>query len=465
MKVKQTAYAILLMSLSLPVITSAQNTKPAPFREGDRVVFAGNSITEAAFYPLYIWQYYQLHFPERRITVLNAGVGGDVAGQIRDRFEDDVLRQKPTVVVLNFGMNDSRYFEYFNQPQEKVRKEAVATSLASFRQLEKKIKAQSGLRTIMMTSSPFDESRGGSNNKFTGKHQTMLEIAEFQEAAAKRNKWGFVDLLRPMTAINQREQKKDSMFTLTGPDRIHPGNAGHMAMAWLFLKAQGLDGEVVADVKLNANSGQLQRSRNAVVSAVRTGNQGISFDYLARSLPFPADSNARVWENPQKQYEVLQVIPFTSEMNQELLSVDGLKPEARYSLKIDNREIGVWTGAQWAKGINLAEQSRTPQYQQALQVADLNLQYREIEQKLRAYYWLQFNYFKKKNLMYRDDQVALDSAMNANDWGVASKRDNYKEARKKEVREQWQRSLQEIADRIYTINKPERHRIEIVEQP
>ena len=454
-----------MISLSLPAIAPAQNSKPSPFKDGDRVVFAGNSITEAGFYPLYIWQYYQLHFPERRITVLNAGVGGDVAGQIRDRFEEDVLRQKPTVVVLSFGMNDSRYFEYFNQPQEKVRKEAVATSLASFNQLEKKIKAQSGLRTIMMTSSPFDETRGGSNNKFTGKYQTMLEIAKFQEAAAKRNKWGFVDLLRPMTVINQREQKKDSMFTLTGPDRIHPGNAGHMAMAWLFLKAQGLHGEVVADVKMDAKSGKIQQSRNATVAAVRTNSEGISFDYLARSLPFPADSSARVWENPQKQYEVLQVIPFTSEMNQELFTVTGLKPERSYSLKIDDREIGVWTGAQWGKGVNLAAQSNTPQYQQAAQVADLNLQYRDIEQKLRAYYWLQFNYFKKKDMLYRDDQAALDSAMSANDWGVASKRDNYKEARKKEVREQWERTLQEIADRIYTINKPQRHRVEIVEKP
>ena len=68
-------------------------------------------------------------------------------------------------------------------------------------------------------------------------------------------------------------------------------------------------------------------------------------------------------------------------------------------------------------------------------------------------------------MLYRDDQAALDSAMSANDWGVASKRDNYKEARKKEVREQWERTLQEIADRIYTINKPQRHRVEIVEKP
>jgi Lysophospholipase L1 and related esterases len=164
----------------------AQVKAPAPFANGDRVVFAGNSITEAGFYGMYIWQYYQLHFPEKRITVLNGGIGGDVAGQILNRFELDIMPLKPTVLVLTFGMNDSRYFEYFNKPQEEVRKEAVATSFKSYQQLEKKLKALPGVRKILMTSSPFDETRGGSNNKFTGKFKTMQAIAAFQKKLLKK---------------------------------------------------------------------------------------------------------------------------------------------------------------------------------------------------------------------------------------------------------------------------------------
>lgn len=447
----------LLVGGMLTALTGmAQLKGPAPFKAGDRVVFAGNSITEAGFYEMYIWQYYQLHFPTQRITVMNGGVGGDVAGQINDRFEMDIMRLKPSVVVLTFGMNDSRYFEYFNQPQEKVRQEAVATSFKSYQLLEAKLKALPNVRKVLMTSSPFDETRGGSNNRFTGKYKTMLEIAAFQEEAAKKNNWNFVDLMRPMTEINEREQKKDSMFTLTGPDRIHPGNAGHMAMAWLFLRAQGLAGNVVADVAVDAN-GKLIRSVNSAVSAIKPANGGVSFDYLAKSLPFPSDSNSRIWENPQKQYEALKVIPFTEEMNQELLTVAGLDKGTQYVLTIDGQVIGNWSGDEFAKGLNLAMLSNTPQYRQAKQVAELNFQYRNIEQKLRAYYWLQANYFMKRKMLFRDDQAAMDSVAVSNDWAVASKRDNYIDGRKKEIRQGWEKLLTEIADRIYTINRPKQH--------
>jgi lysophospholipase L1-like esterase len=441
----------------------AQIKAPAPFKAGDRVVFAGNSITEAGFYELYVWQYYQLHFPNQRITVCNAGIGGDVAGQINDRFDLDLVRLKPSVLVLTFGMNDSRYFEYSNTPQEKVRAEAVATSFKSFQQIETKLKALPNVSKVMMTSSPFDETRGGSNNRFTGKYKTMLEIAAFQEEAAKKNGWAFVDLMRPMQEINEREQQKDSMFTLTGSDRIHPGNAGHMVMAWLFLRAQGLAGNVVADVAIDAN-GKLIRSANSTVSAIKQSNGQLSFDYLAKSLPFPSDSNSRLWDNPQKQYEALNVTPFTKEMNQELLTVGGLEKAQQYEISIDGRSIGSWSGADLDKGINLALVSSTPQYQQAKQVAELNFQYRVIEQKLRAYYWLQFNYFKKKNMLFKDDQASLDSAWIANDWAVASKKENYVDGRKKEIRQLWEKTMTEIADRIYTINKPRVHHFTVIKK-
>jgi Domain of unknown function (DUF303). len=267
-----------------------------------------------------------------------------------------------------------------------------------------------------------------------------------------------------MTAINRREQQKDSMFTLTGPDRIHPGNAGHMAMAWLFLKAQGMAGKVVADVRLDAAGGKLLKAENSTVKAIDTANGQLSFDYLAKSLPFPFDSTARVFENPQKQYEVLKVIPFTEEMNREMLAVGGLAKDKRYELLIDGTPVGIWTGDEFKQGINLALVSSTPQYRQAKQVAELNLQYREYEQKLRAYYWLQANFFKKHHMLFQDDQAAYDSAAVSKEWAVDSKVGNYAEARKNEVRAQWRKAMQDIVDRIYTINKPVVHRFVIREK-
>lgn len=433
--------------------------QPAPFKNGDRIVFAGNSITEAGFYETYIWDYYLLHFPQRKIQIMNGGIGGDVAAQMLARLDDDILLKKPNVVVLTFGMNDSRYFEYFIRPEATVRKEAVATSLASYEAIEKRFQALPDVQKIIMTSSPYDENMTGPKNNFHGKYVTMLEIANFQLASAKKNQWGFVDLMRPMNEIDLREQKRDTNYTLTGPDRIHPGKAGHLAMAYFFLASQGLKGNVVADVSINAANKKLVRATNSQVTNIKSTDDKMSFDYMANSLPFPIDSISSMWGNPQKQSEVLSVIPFINDFDKELLTVGGLRPSENYTLKIDGLNIGKWSGAEFGKGINLAVLSNTPQYKQAQKVADLNIQYHDIEGKMRSYYWLQFNFFRKKNMFYQDDEAAMDS-VNTNaktDWAVASKKDNYKDARKKEVRDGWEKQMKEIMDNMYVVNQPIKH--------
>lgn len=79
------------------------------------------------------------------------------------------------------------------------------------------------------------------------------------------------------------------------------------------------------------------------------------------------------------------------EMNQELLKVTGLKGD--HTLFIDDEEIGVWSGEEWTKGINLANETKTPQYQQALAVMHLNEYRWEIEREFRQYAWIQFCFF------------------------------------------------------------------------
>jgi len=63
----------------------------APFKNGDRVAFVGNSITDGGHFHSYVWLYYMTHFPDMRISCFNVGIGGDVAKQIARRFDTDVL--------------------------------------------------------------------------------------------------------------------------------------------------------------------------------------------------------------------------------------------------------------------------------------------------------------------------------------------------------------------------------------
>jgi lysophospholipase L1-like esterase len=436
-----------------------------PFRPGERVAFVGNSITEAGYYESYIWLYYMLHFPGRRITVYNGGIGGDAAKNIVARLDDDVFAKKPTTICLTFGMNDSGYWQFLQANADSTARERIRECRSYFDQITKRLKDYPAGK-IMITSSLYDETVKNPQNYFPNKSRAMDAIAAFQEQAAADNHWGFVDFLHPMTAITLREQQRDSTFTLTGSDRIHPGNAGHFVMAYLFLKQQGMAGKPVADVLIDAATGKIGRSENCQLSALNVGHDNghveVRVDYLANSLPFPQDSIPRLWGNPHRQTEALNVIPFNEEMNREMFTIKGLG-SGNFTVSIDGWPIGTWTGDELAKGINLALQTNTPQYEQAMSILWLNEERMALEAKLRAYYWLQFDYFRDAGLLYADNERAMDS-VNANapkNWAVASKKDNYRAARYPAVRAAWQKEMEMLIDEIYRVNQPRKHTIVI----
>ncbi|MHA4895720.1 SGNH/GDSL hydrolase family protein [Pedobacter sp. PWIIR3] len=430
--------------------------KLKPFKKDERVVFAGNSITEAGLYGSYIWLYYMTHFPDRRIEVMNAGVGGDVAEQIYARLDGDILKKKPTVLAVTFGMNDSKYFEYLdkkNPVTDQKRAEIVKVAHDSYLKIEQRLKALPSITKILMASSPYDETAKMEGNVFLGKSKTMQNIVDFQLNSAKQNNWGFVDFFHPMTEINKREQQANPAYTNTGTDRIHPGSAGHFIMAYLFLKSQGLENSKIADVSIDAVRKRVIKSDNATISNLQGLPKGISFNYLAKSLPYPIDTVPRVWMNFQVQTEALSVIPFVNEFDQELLTVSGLKGK-NYKVTIGGKVIGNWTATDLAKGINLATIKSTPQYIQALKVMTLNNNRREIESKFRNYYWVEYDFLKDKGLLFARNQVALDTIqanVPKNGW-LNVKKNDYQEIVKDEAGVQ--RKMTDLVDEIYKINKP-----------
>jgi len=451
--------------LILTVKAGVSQPSPEPFKDGDRVVFAGNSITEAGFYETYIWLYYITHFPEKRITVYNGGIGGDVARQIYVRLDDDLLAKKPTVLTINFGMNDSRYFEYWmhKEKTDSVRQDAIDTSRSWFEKMRAQLNEHPELKKIMISSSPYDETVKNGKDPFWGKYKTMEGIIAFQKEAAKKDGWAYVDLFYPMTKMDEAGQKKDSAFTLTGPDRIHPGNAGHLVMAYLFLKAQGLANKPIADVKLDAKAKKLISADNAAVTDITGSGSDLIFTYNASSLPFPIDSVSHSWGNPQKQNEALDVIPFTKEFNAELLTVKGLDNSAKYSLSIDGKVINHFSGAELMKGINLTQYGNTPQYEQARKIAELQLQRKDLEDKIRAFYWVSFNYLLERGWFMKNTDEITDSVMAKakTDWAIASKKDQYLIMRDKHIRERTVEEMDAMTEKMYALAKPVAHKVEI----
>ena len=425
-----------------------------PFKKGERVVFVGNSITHGGHYHSFVWLYYMTRFPNKPITIMNAGIGGESAWDIKDRLDYDVFDRKPTYVTLTFGMNDTGYDIFWKENAKELSEQRIEKSLESFREIEKRLLAENKMTKVLIGGSPYDETTKLNSLLFLHKNDAILKIIDAQRKAAKKNGWGFVDFNQPMVQISLEEQKKDSTFTFCRVDRIHPDNDGQMVMAYLFLKAQGLAGVEVSDISIDANNKNLLSHRNCKVSKLKKEAGGLSFDYLANSLPYPLDSIPRGWGQKKSQAEVLKVVPFMEEMNRETLKVTGLK--GNYKLLIDNEEIGTWSGDELAKGINLAAESKTPQYQQALAVMHLNEYRWEIEKTFREYAWCEFGFFQQKGLLFADDRKAIevmDENLDKNVW-LKGRRDMYSKMMFEAVRDARQQEMEVLINKIYEINKP-----------
>ena len=88
------------------------------FESGDKVLFIGDSITDcgrrdAHAAPLgngYVRKITELitaKYPERQITYINKGIGGDIVEGLESRWDIDVIDEKPKWLSVKIGINNA----------------------------------------------------------------------------------------------------------------------------------------------------------------------------------------------------------------------------------------------------------------------------------------------------------------------------------------------------------------------
>ncbi|MCY4570660.1 MAG: SGNH/GDSL hydrolase family protein [Candidatus Poribacteria bacterium] len=87
------------------------------FQSGDKVLFIGDSITDCgrrdAHAPLghgYVRKITELitaKYPERQITYVNKGIGGDIVEGLESRWDIDVIDEKPKWLSVKIGINNA----------------------------------------------------------------------------------------------------------------------------------------------------------------------------------------------------------------------------------------------------------------------------------------------------------------------------------------------------------------------
>ena len=87
------------------------------FESGDKVLFIGDSITDCgrrdAHAPLghgYVRKITELitaKYPERDITYVNMGIGGDIVEGLENRWDTDVIAERPNWLSVKIGINNA----------------------------------------------------------------------------------------------------------------------------------------------------------------------------------------------------------------------------------------------------------------------------------------------------------------------------------------------------------------------
>ncbi|HMC58417.1 MAG TPA: SGNH/GDSL hydrolase family protein [Candidatus Solibacter sp.] len=335
-------------------------------RDGDRVVFFGDSITDQRLYTTFTETYVVTRFPRLNVTFVHSGWGGDrvtggSGGPIDVRLYRDVLPYSPTVLTIMLGMNDGRYRAY-DQP-------LFDEFAAGYKHIVDLMKRNfPGIRITAVEPSPYDDVTRAP--LFEGGYNAVLvRYSDFLKQLAAEQKLGLADLNTPVVAALEKANAADSANAAKLiPDRIHPGAAGHLLMAEALLKAWNAPA-LVTDVEIDAGRKEAVRQLGTHIADLRSA-KSIAWTQTDEALPMPVDMRDPLVALAMRSSD------FMDALNRQPLKVRGLAA-GRYTVKIDGEPAGAFTAAELAAGVDLTALP-TPMARQAAEVHALTLRHNNI---------------------------------------------------------------------------------------
>ena len=336
--------------------SQAKSPAVAPFRDGDVVLFVGDSITRGGLFHSNLFLYYVTRYPQMKLQFYNSGKSGDNAVGTLARVPWDGLQHKPNVAVVMLGMNDAVVGQSQDRPLANLEKLVIALK-------------EAGCRVVQVGPTIYDETVDVPTKASIGKNAALQAYSAGVRAMAARLGNEFVDFYEPLQTYNLAHQQDDPKFTIVGADRVHPGAAGHYLMARTFLQAQGEKTADEATIRIDFLESRLVEQYQCRIEDLTLAAEEISFTCVSHHLP---------WVPELKTQEARRSMPPAYRERGEFFQVRDL-PAGRYALLIDDREIGVFTDRELNVGVRFGEKLPTPEYEQALRVAKLNERRHDIE--------------------------------------------------------------------------------------
>lgn len=362
--------SILFLTIAL-LLAQSPSTNAADrgefyLKDGDRVVFYGDSITEQRLYTTFAETFVVTRFPDLKVNFVHSGWGGDRVtggggGNIDKRLKRDVLAYNPTVVTIMLGMNDASY-RAFDEAVFNTYTNGYESMVRTLKQ------AIPNLRLTLIQPSPFDDVTRPPNFP-GGYNEVLVRYGKYIQELAEREKATVADLNTAVTeATVKANQKNKELAVKFNPDRVHPAGPGQLLMAAELVKAWKAPALVTA-VEINGEEGKVSKSEGTTVTGLQN-SQGLSWVQADRSLPMPVDLKDSVYSLAMSSSDLMETL------NQQRIKVTGLKT-GNYNLKIDGDSVGVFSHEELAAGLNLAALP-TPMVKQAQEVHRFTLLHNEL---------------------------------------------------------------------------------------
>ena len=321
---------------------------------GDRLAICGDSITQQNLYSRIMETYLTVCVPELKITARQYGWSGETAEGFLHRMTNDCLRFKPTIATTCYGMNDFRYRPY-DEASDRWCRENITAVVKAFK--------ADGARVIIGSPGCVGKVCSWVNSIGTlqqhNQHLCMLHNIDIQVATQEGVR--FADVFCPMYAAGVAgKQKYGADYAIAGKDGIHPGMAGHLVMAYAFLTAMGLDGDI-GTFTVDLAGGTATATNGHKVDKFNCG----ALTLTSRRYPFCA---AGPIKDDNSIRSGMTLVPFNENLNRLMLVVKGGKA-AVYQVTW-GATARIYSAQQLAKGINLAADFEVNPFSEAFRKVD-----------------------------------------------------------------------------------------------
>ncbi len=338
-------------------------------KQNDRLAICGDSITEQKMYSRIMEDYLTVCVPGLNISVRQYGWSGERAPGFLARMTNDCLRFKPTIATTCYGMNDHEYRAYEERIGTTYRQNSAAI-IEAFK--------ANGARVIQGSPGCVGKMPGwvkSADGTVENLNLSLCRLRNIGIELAQKERAGFADVFWPMLTSGVAAQKQyGTNFAIAGADGVHPGWAGHTVMAYAFLKALGLDGEIgtfIVDLEkrtMKAGNGhelvstadgvfRIKSSRYPFCACVPGGQKAASYPDC-RNDDQTKDNSIR---------SAMTLIPFNQQLNRLML----VARNGRGGYKVTwGDESKSFSATQLARGVNLAEEFPTNPFSEAFAKVD-----------------------------------------------------------------------------------------------